>query len=223
MKKLLSVSGALALVSLLAVAGCDDPAKGKAKATTGEAVTASTTTANAAPASVTETAALKTYAFDPTSSKVSWTGSKVTGKHEGGFKAFTGTIKAPDGALEKGSVNVDIDTKSLFADNEKLTGHLMSKEFFEVEAFPKATFASTKVDKGGANGATHTITGNLTLHGVTKSVSFPATVKVEGDAVSVASEFAINRKDFGLNYPGKADDLIRDEVVIKLDIKGKKS
>lgn len=224
MKKLLPASvSAFALLSVLALAACDDPAKGKAKATTSEAVPTATATANSGTPSVTETAAAKTYVFDATTSKVSWVGSKVTGKHDGGFKTFTGTIKAPDGAPEKGSVNVEIDAKSIFSDQDKLTNHLMSKEFFEVETYPKATFTSTKIEKGGDKGATHTITGNLTMHGQTKSVSFPATVKVEGDTVSVDAEFAINRKDFGLNYPGKADDLIRDDVVIKLAVKAKKS
>ncbi len=219
MKKLLSLSG-VALVTLLAL-GCEDPAKGKAKASTTEAIP--TTQSAVTPNSITETAGTKTYAFDQSNSKIGFVGSKVTGKHDGGFKTFSGTVKAPEGAPEKGSVEVNIDTKSIYADNEKLTSHLLSKDFFEVDTYPRATFVSTKVETGGANGATHTITGNLTLHGQTKGVSFPATVKVEGDTVSVDSEFAINRKDFGLLYPGKQDDLIRDDVLIKLNIKAKKS
>lgn len=215
----------LALLTLIAITGCEDPAKGKAKANTTEALP--TTQSAVQPASagtgITETSAAKSYAFDQSTSKITFVGSKVTGKHDGGFKTFSGTIKAPDGAPEKGSVTVDIDATSIWADNEKLTGHLQSKDFFDVSTFPKATFVSTKIDKGGEKGATHTVTGNLTLHGVTKGVSFPATVKIEGDTVSVDSEFAINRKDFGLLYPGKQDDLIRDDVVIKLAIKAKKS
>jgi len=54
---------------------------------------------------------------------------------------------------------------------------------------------------------------------VKKSISFPATIQVSPDSVSANAEFSINRKDFGINYPGKADDLIRDGVVIKLTIK----
>ncbi len=60
---------------------------------------------------------------------------------------------------------------------------------------------------------------NFELHGVKKSITFPATIQVAPDSVSVTAEFAINRKDFGLVYAGKADDLIRDGVVIKLTIK----
>jgi polyisoprenoid-binding protein YceI len=94
----------------------------------------------------------------------------------------------------------------------------MSDEFFNVKEFPKATFASSEIKAGGEGEFSHTVVGNLTLHGETKKITFPATIKMEGDKVMVKSEFVINRKDFGMKYPGKPDDLIRDEVVIKLDL-----
>jgi polyisoprenoid-binding protein YceI len=84
-------------------------------------------------------------------------------------------------------------------------------------------FVGSKVTgshNGGFKGATHTVTGNLTLHGVTKSISFPAKIAVSGDRATLDSEFFINRKDFGITYPGKANDLIRDEAVIKLAVHG---
>jgi polyisoprenoid-binding protein YceI len=59
----------------------------------------------------------------------------------------------------------------------------------------------------------------LTLRGVTKGISFPAAVAVKADEVTAKSEFSINRKDFNINYAGKADDLIKDLVLIKLDIR----
>ena len=63
------------------------------------------------------------------------------------------------------------------------------------------------------------MTGNLELHGVTKSIKFPATVKASGDSVEVDAEFAINRKDFGVVYPGMPDDLIKDDVLLKLHVR----
>ena len=63
------------------------------------------------------------------------------------------------------------------------------------------------------------MTGNLDLHGVTKSISFPADIQISDNEVAVKAEFAINRKDFNINYPGRPNDLIRDNVVIKLDLK----
>jgi polyisoprenoid-binding protein YceI len=216
------LAGALLALSMASVAltGCDDPAKGKTKATTGEAVM---TTAQSANAAGTGSQSAAKYTFDQSTSKVTFVGSKVTGKHDGGFNTFKGTVDVVDGAPEKSKVTVDIDADSLTTDTEKLTGHLKSPDFFDTKAIPKATFVSTEIKKGGDKGATHTVTGNLTIKNITKSVTFPATINVAGDNASVDAEFAINRRDFSLNYAGMPNDLIRDDVVIKLAIKAKKA
>jgi polyisoprenoid-binding protein YceI len=203
----------LVLAASLALAACDNkPTQDKPVAKVAE------------PVAVPKGEATGTaYAFSNAGSKIGFVGAKVTGKHEGSFGTFTGTVRVPDGDVTKGSVTVSIDIASLTTDNERLTGHLKSDEIFDAAKFPKASFTSTSVKAGGEKGATHTITGNLELHGVTKSITFPATVKVAGDKVDVDSELGINRKDFGLVYPGKPDDLIKDEVLIKLTIRASKS
>lgn len=222
----------LAIAQLLAasalavsvLAACDnDPAKDKVKATVSEpAQTASVTAASAATPTAAGATATR-YVFSQVGSKVEWTGAKITAKHEGRFEAFTGTVNLVDGAPEKSSVNVDIDTTTLKTDPQKLTDHLKGKDFFDVATYPKAKFTSTAVKAGGEKGATHTVTGNLELHGVTKGITFPATIKVQGDDVTVNAEFVINRKDFSLVYPGMPNDLIKDEVAIKLTIAAKKA
>ncbi len=121
-----------------------------------------------------------------------------------------------DGDPERSSVEVEIDTTSLWSDNERLTGHLKSADFFEVETYPTASFVSTAIAANEEGG--YTMTGNLDLHGVTKQVSFPATIEVGVEEVRAKAEFAIKRFDFGIVYPGKPDDLIRDDVLIKLDL-----
>lgn len=211
----------VASLALLALAACDDPSKGKSKAVTTEAMPTSTPTPNAVEPKSAPASAVK-YEFDQSTSKVEWVGSKVTGKHDGGFKTFKGTVDLVDQAPEKSSVTVEIDTSSLFSDSEKLDSHLKSPDFFDVAKFSTATFTSTEVTKGGDKGASHTIKGNLTLHGVTKGIAFPATIKTTPTGVDVDAEFAINRKDFGIVYAGKPDDLIRDDVVIKLTIRSQK-
>jgi polyisoprenoid-binding protein YceI len=201
--------------AVVGVAACDnDPAKGKSTASVAEPVTVQAS----APSSV-----VTKYAFSAADSKLEFTGAKVTGKHEGSFAAFTGTMQLADNDPEKGSVSVDIDMPSLSVDAPKLTAHLKSPDFFDVAKFPKARFVSTSVKGGGENGASHTVTGNLEMHGVTKSITFPATIKPHGDSVDVDAEFAINRKDFGVVYPGAPDDLIKDEILINLQVRGKKS
>ena len=57
------------------------------------------------------------------------------------------------------------------------------------------------------------------MRGVKKSITFPATITVSDADVAVKAEFAINRRDFGINYAGMANDLIRDDVVLRLDLK----
>lgn len=203
----------LVLGAVLALAACDnDPSKGKTKATTGEAQPTSAEAKNAATA--------VTYTFDGSNSKLEWVGAKVTRKHDGGYKQFKGDVKLVDNDPTKSSVNVEIDIDSMFTDDDKLLGHLKSPDFFDVEKFPKAKFESTKIEKSGDK---YQVTGNLTMHGVTKSITFPATIQTKPDGVDTQAEFVINRKDFGIVYPGMANDLIKDDVAIKLDIHAKKA
>lgn len=213
---------AIAILAFSAfLTACEDPAANKAKATVSESSANkpanATNTANTTAAPAPKGEAL---AINAENSKVLFTGSKVTGKHDGGFNSISGTIDLVNNKPEESTVSVDIETASVFSDDEKLTGHLKSADFFDVEKFPKASFKSTKIAPDAAKGAdSYTVTGDFTLHGVTKSISFPATIKVSPDGAAVNSEFSINRKDFGIVYAGKADDLIRDDVVIKLDLK----
>jgi polyisoprenoid-binding protein YceI len=199
----------LLLAALPLVSGCDnDPVAGKTVSQ------ASAPVASAAPSASAPTAArLK---FDASSGSVSFVGAKVTGKHDGGFKELSGSVELVEGAPEKSRFDVTLQTASIFTDTEKLTKHLKSPDFFDVERFPTARFISTEIRAGGAAGATHTVVGNLTLHGVEKSISFPATLRVEAGSATIAAEFGLLRKDFGIVYPGMPDDLIKDEVLIKL-------
>jgi polyisoprenoid-binding protein YceI len=197
---------------LFALAGCEDPTKDKPKATVSSASPA--TTQAAAPTGATET-----YAVDPASSTVGFIGSKVTGKHEGKFEKLTGTITLAGGKPEGGKIAFEVDTSSVKTDDGKLDEHLKAPDFFDVAKFPKATFTSSQIKAGGEAGATHTVTGELDLHGVKKTITFPATITVAADTVTGTTEFSINRKDFGIVTPGKPDDLIRDDVLLKLSLK----
>src|SRR5262245_41046818 len=117
-----SILAATLLAGVLAF-GCDDPAKNKDKAVTGAA---QAVTENAKPS-----AGAKTFLFDPsTGSKIEWVGSKVTGKHEGGFREFKGLVQVDPAAPEKGKVDVEIDATSLYTDSDKLVGHLKTPDFF---------------------------------------------------------------------------------------------
>ena len=160
-------------------------------------------------------AAEQKFALDGENTKVTFTGTKKGGKHEGGFKKLTGAASITDGDLSTLKIEADIETDSLYSDNEKLTAHLKTPDFFGVKDNPKATFKTTKVEKTEKG---CTITGDLTLLGKTKSVTMPATVAVKEHKLTLTSEFKINRFDWGMTF-GKG--MVDDAVSLKLSIMAK--
>ena len=198
----------LVLFGALLMFACANPAANKPKASV----------SNAAPENSSTPAGGEMLNISPDNSKIDFVAAKVTRSHNGSFKRFAGTISLVNNSAENSRISIDIETNSVVTDEPDLTKHLQTPDFFDVAKFPKATFTSTKVESNTSGSGTHTITGNLDLHGVKKSISFPATIQITPENVSVTSEFAINRKDWSLLYPGKADDLIRDGVVIKLNV-----
>ena len=203
----------LVLTALMLLAACGDPATNKSRAVTSAAAQASPQTSPVGG---------QKHLITSQNSKIEFTGSQVVGHHDGSFQKFNGEIDYT-GQPETSRVNVTIDTSSLNADDPQLTAHLKTADFFDVVKYPTATFVSTAIKPGGDKGASHTVTGNLTMHGVTKSVTFPATITATADAVNVDANFSLNRKDFNLNYAGPANNLIRDDVVLTLKIHATKN
>jgi polyisoprenoid-binding protein YceI len=174
------------------------------------------TAASAQPAVVTKAidpASVTTLALDPAASSLGIVAAKVTRTHAGSFKQLSGNATLVGEQIH--SVSFEVETASLTTDTEDLTKHLKTKDFLDVETFPKATFKSTSIVPKPAAGATHEITGQLTLHGVTHEISFPANVVVGPESVKGSGEIHIDRKQFGVVYPGLPDDLIKDDVVLK--------
>jgi polyisoprenoid-binding protein YceI len=167
-------------------------------------------------------AAAVTYAADTKytitgeNTTVTFTGTKAKGKHDGGFKKLTGTATVTDGDVSTLKIEATIDTDSLHSDDEKLTAHLKGPDFFGVKDNPTASFKSTKVEKADKG---YTVTGDLTMLGKTKPVSFPATIAVQGDTLTLSSEFKIDRTNWGMVYgKGQIDNM----VSLKLNVKAKK-
>ncbi|HTD86642.1 MAG TPA: YceI family protein [Candidatus Binatia bacterium] len=194
---------------LTLIIACGNPADNVPKA----AVSSDT---NSESTAATPASGERVFALSSKDSQIEFIGSKVTGSHKGGFTNFTGEFRVANGKLAPAGNKIVIEMTSIFADNPKLTGHLKTPDFFNVAQFPKAEFVSTAVEKKTTN---YMVSGSLTLHGVTKQISFPADIQVSDDAVTVKSQFVLNRFDFDVKYAGKADDLVRKEVVIRLNIK----
>ncbi len=204
----------------VACAGSD-----KEAAKTGEATAAGAATASA-----------KTFNVDATGSKVNWTGFGVGHNHTGTLGIKEGTVMVDNGNVTGGKFTFDMAqigvTDATPADKaSQLVGHL-SKGFFATDSFATSSFEITKAEALTGNAdATHTITGNLTLRGITKSVSFPAKVTVNGNEVATTATFKIDRTLWNVMENSKnnklfdmkkmADNLVNDEVELKLDIKAK--
>ncbi len=168
-------------------------------------------------------------------STVHWRGTKPGGEHVGVVDVTEGEIMVDNGKVTGGNITIDLTTienHDLEGDmNARLVGHLKSEDFFYTEEYPNAVFQiiSTEMTddlapEGGIQ-PTHEITGNLTMRGVTKSITFPAAIIVTNSKVEAkTNEFAINRTLWGVNFKSKTvfaefkDDFIGDMINLKFDV-----
>ncbi len=200
------------------LAGCHGHTGPQTQPTASAAVAASTVPAAppAAAASSVATPERITYRFTSDGSTITVVGNNAKGKREGVFGKFAGTIVVANANPESVSVTVDIDMTSLQMGDPALTALLKSRRFFDVAKYPTGRFVSTGARAGGESGATDTVTGNLDLHGVTKTIDIPASVQVDVGWVLVDAEFSIRLNEFGLVNPGSAGDRVNDTAVIDL-------
>lgn len=148
---------------------------------------------------------------------ITFVGSKPEGKHTGGFKQLTGTATVGDGSagvLQALDVTIDID--SIFSDDEKLTGHLKSPDFFDVKTNPTAKFTTKRVIKTPAG---YQVVGDLTMNGKTNTIQFPAQLAFKDGTLTINADFTIDRTKFGMTY-GKGK--IHDEVSINVKVEAKR-
>ena len=171
------------------------------------------------------------YVLNSASSIMEWRGVKPAGEHTGNVKITEGQAIVKNGELVGGSVVVDMN--SIINDDltgnmsERLVGHLKSEDFFNVAEYPHAVFEISSVDKNeiaDESGSGFAITGNLTMKGESRSITFPAKIKVSDVGVSVSTdEFSIDRTLWGVNYKSKSvfaefkDDFINDMINLKFE------
>lgn len=122
---------------------------------------------------------------------------------EGRFKDFKGTVNFDDKDVTKSTVNFTAQIASIDTGVEPRNNHLRTADFFDAAKFPEMTFKSTKVEKKGKD--KYMLFGDLTMKGVTKSISFPFTftgsVKAGGGTrFGINAETVINRQDYGITY-----------------------
>lgn len=187
----------------------------------------------------------ETYKVNTQQSVITWIGSKPTGQHNGTIQLSEGSFAVLDNEISGGSITIaitsleDRDLKKDSEDYKKLTGHLMSDDFFAADQYPDATFEIVSVvpfdstitleDKEQfesdytpatmsefiVDDPTHYATGNLTLRGVTKSVKFPARINLNANQLKAEAKFNIDRTEWNLNYQDEASvaDKVKDKFI----------
>jgi polyisoprenoid-binding protein YceI len=148
--------------------------------------------------------------------------SNVKGK----FTGLSGTLTRDEANHSDSSLEASIDVATLHTGDAQRDGHLKSADFFDAEKFPAMTFKSTSVEKLGAG--EYNVTGDLTLHGVTRPVTFavedlsePAKDPWGNLRIGLTASTKINRKDFGLAWNAALETggvLVGEDVAITLDV-----
>ena len=166
-------------------------------------------------------------------STIEWKGFKPTGSHKGTISTERGVLDLADGKIVGGSFLIDMtsiavtDIPADDEDNAKLTGHLTSADFFDVEKYPSASFTVTGLEDVDGK---MTLSGNLSLKEVKNNITFPVTVSNENDVITLSSEaFTIDRTKWNVQYGSKSifdnlgDKFINDDIELKIMVKAAKS
>ncbi len=170
------------------------------------------------------------YEIDAEASHVGWHGKKVTGEHNGAIEVKDGSLAVVDGKIKGGTISIDmqsITNEDITNEeyNQKLVGHLKSDDFFGVETYPTATLVLTDVKMSGTN---YTFTGDLTIKGITKAITFEGTSEGGNDGLTLAGKMTIDRSDYNVKYGSSSffdnlgDKMIHDDFTLTYKIVAKK-
>lgn len=181
------------------------------------------------------TAAAVTYKVDSAASKIEWLAKKVTGQHNGTIAVKGGELKAEGAKLTAGAFSINVKSLKVLditdaEMNADLTGHLNSPDFFNTAEHPEAKFeiVSAEAIEGAAAGTpNYTVKGNLTMKGITKAITFPATITMDATQLNANAEFDIDRTEWDIKYgSGKffqnlKNKAINDNFTVKFAIVAK--
>ena len=141
----------------------------------------------------------------------------------GRFNVLRGKLHIDESNPANSWVEAEVDVASIDTQNEQRDAHLRTSDFFEADKYPTITFKSTKVEHVGDQD--YKIIGDLTMHGVTKSVTFNAEYSGQSNIMGVraglTAKTKINRKDFGMEFglvAEAAQVAVSDTVTIEIDL-----
>jgi polyisoprenoid-binding protein YceI len=211
----------IAILSTLAILSCNSGPKGEV-AETGDAVELDQALTGEA-----------VYTLDQ--GVIFWAGSGMGKTHTGTLNVTEAELFTDGAELVGGTFSIDMTSVAVTDLDEssgklRLEGHLRSGDFFLADQYPTGNFEITSITKAeNRDDATHMIQGNLTLKNITRSITFPAEIVVDGSAVRAKTpDFTINRTEWGANFGsgiiGTAQDkLISDDVVLSIGLNAKKT
>ena len=158
-------------------------------------------------------------------SNIDWTGRKVTGAHWGTIAVKQGSLSVSDGRLAGGQFVIDTASIKILdvtdpATNAQFYGHLASDDFFSIDQYPEANFEITSVNNNH-------VTGNLTIKGITHSISFDANVSIAGDTLTASGKIVVDRTKYGIKFrsgnffTNLGDTLIYNDFDLNVNITAK--
>ena len=130
----------------------------------------------------------------------------------GTLKGIKGTVKFDASNLSASVFNVSVDVNTINTGIENRDNHLKKEEYFDVERYPAITFVSNGIKKDNEG---YSVTGNLTIKAVTKSISFPFKAESKDGGILLTGEFTINRKDFDV---GGSSAVLGNSVNVSLKV-----
>jgi len=192
------------------------------------ALAALSLTAFAGTPPTTKPAKATAFKVNTEASSILWLAKKVTGEHSGTVKFNSGSIETKGTTFTGGTFSVNMESM-LVTDikdptyNGKLLGHLKGQDFFDVTNHKTSTLVVKSV-KPGAEKNSYDVTADLTIKGITKPVTFPATVTIAGDKVTALAKVTIDRTSYDVKYGSLkffadlADKAIYDDFVLDLNV-----
>ncbi len=178
----------------------------------------------------------QTFNVDTTESRIRFTGNGVGKNHPGIFRLSSGTVAIADNKVTGGQFTINVTSMEMEQKGDMITGklrpHLLSGDFFDAQKFGTAKFEITKVEPYAASGsdtsivdgANFSVSGNLTIKDVTKNLTFPAKIDLDGNTLKAKGNFNIDRRQWNMAYGNDktlGDKFISEIVNIELDLEAK--
>ncbi len=169
-----------------------------------------------------------TYRVDVEKSTLTWVGKKLTGSHNGTIDLQSGSLLFDGKKLSGGNFAINMTTIKDADKSARLEGHLKADDFFGTDQFATSTFVIKKVTAGAANQVN--ITGDLTIKGLTNSITFPANIvwNADGSVTATANKVIVDRTRYGIKYrskgmfPDVGDKMIYDDFELAVKLIAKK-